>query len=73
MRNITYKYKVGDVVKFKDKFRPTASRDLKKLAGTTAKITQTVDYGKPTYCIEGHDGVFAERCFAGKIEERSGI
>jgi hypothetical protein len=69
MSNITYKYKVGDRVKFKDKFCSTASCDLFTLAGTTAKITQRVDYGKPTYCIEGHDGVFAEGCFAGLATE----
>lgn len=71
MKNITYKYNVGDIVKFKDKFHPTASCDLFALAGTTARITQRVDYGKPTYCIEGHDGVFAERCFEGLSSEAS--
>lgn len=71
MRNITYKYNVGDVVKFKDKFHPTASCDLFSLAGTAARITQRADYGKPTYCIEGHDGVFTETCFIGLASEVS--
>ena len=66
MRNITYKYKIGDIVRFKEHFHPTASCGLKALAGTTAKVIKTVDYGKPTYCLEGFDGcVFAEACFAG--------
>lgn len=66
MSTIHYKYNVGDIIKFKDKFHPTASCGLKALAGTTAKVIQTVDYGKPTYCLEGFDGcVFAEACFAG--------
>ena len=62
---ITYKYNTGDKVKFKDKFHNTASCDLKGLEGTTAVIAQRMDYGKPTYRIEGHDGVFAETCFVG--------
>lgn len=67
---ITYKYRIGDTVKFKEHFHNTASAGLKKLAGTTAKVIKTVDYGKPTYCLEGFEGcVFAEACFAGCLDK----
>ncbi len=67
-RTITYKYNVGDTVKFKDKFHRTASCGLKERAGTTAKIVERIDYGGATYRLEGITGVFKERCFAGLAE-----
>lgn len=69
MRKVIYKYNVGDVVKFKECFHPTASCGLKNLAGTTARITAQVDYGGATYKLEGHIGVFKEACFAGLATE----
>jgi hypothetical protein len=69
MRKITYKYNVGDVIKFKDKFYPYASCGLKECAGTTAKVVERIDFGGPTYRLEGHTGVFKERCFVGIKED----
>ena len=65
MRQITYKYNIGDTVKFKDKFHPSASCRLKELAGQTATITERKDYGGPAYKLKGHDGFFKQACFAG--------
>lgn len=66
MRQITYKYKVNDVVKFKEKFNPSATSCLKRYAGQTAKVIEQRDYNGPCYRLEGIDGFFTERCFAGK-------
>lgn len=69
MRQITYKYNVGDTVKFKDKFHsPTCG--LAGREGTTAKITGTaLPYNnKPHYYIDDVAGeAYAEACFAGTI------
>lgn len=70
MRKITYKYKVGDVVRFKDHFYPYASCGLKERAGTTAKIVECIDFGGATYRLEGITGVFKQRCFAGLKEDK---
>lgn len=64
MRQITFKYEVGDVVKFKDKFHPSASCGLKALVGCTAKVIERRDYDGPCYRLEGLDGFFTENCFA---------
>ena len=69
MRQITYKYKVGDTVKFKDKFHPTASCGLAELAGTTAKVTAQEYWAKPCYRLEGFSQLFTEKCFAGIKED----
>ena len=72
MRNITYKYNLGDIVKFKDKFHSTASCDLKKLAGTTATITsRALPYNnKPFYHLNDNDHTaYPETCFAGLATE----
>ncbi len=71
MRNITYKYNVGDVVRFKDHFHRYASCGLKERAGTTAKIVERIDYGGATYRLEGITGVFKQGCFAGLASETS--
>jgi hypothetical protein len=67
MRNITYKYKVGDKVKFKDKFvRPSCG--LVWRAGTEAEITGIAPAynNKPHYYVNGvNDEVFPEKVFAG--------
>jgi hypothetical protein len=65
MSTCTYKYNVGDTIKFKDKFHPTASCGLAELAGTTAKVIARQDYDGPAYKLEGHEGFFTEKCFAG--------
>lgn len=64
MRNITYKYNVGDIVKFKDKFHsPTCG--LVGLEGTTAVIADRRDYNGPCYKLAGGDGFYKETCFEG--------
>lgn len=65
MRNITYKYNVGDIVRFKDKFHSTASCDLKKLAGTTGVVEERRDYNGPCYKLAGGDSFYEETCFEG--------
>ena len=65
MRNITYKYKVGDIVKFKDKFPPSASCGLAELAGTKGVIADKRDYNGPCYLIAGDNTYYKESCFAG--------
>ena len=65
MSKVNFKYKVGDVVRFKDHFHYCASCGLKKRAGTTAKIVECIDYGGATYRLEGITGVFKQGCFAG--------
>ena len=65
---IVYKYNAGDVVKFKDKFHPSASCGLAEKAGIAVKIAgQALAYNnKPHYYIEGEESVFAETCFQGR-------
>lgn len=65
MRNITYKFKVGDIVKFKDNFGPTASCDLKGLEGTVGVVADKRDYNGPSYLIAGTNCYYKESCFAG--------
>ncbi len=79
MKQNVYKYKVGDIVKFKNKYHPTATCGLHERAGTAAKISGYAPsyYNKPHYYLEGavdHVGdrlikeVFPENCFAGLAE-----
>lgn len=66
MRNITYKYNVGDTVVFKSRFiRSTCG--LVELAGTKAEVEATRDYNGPAYKLKDHEGWFKENCFAGKV------
>jgi hypothetical protein len=71
MKDITYKYNVGDYVKFKDKFHsPTCG--LVGREGTIAKITgHAFAYNnRPHYYINDIEGeVFTETCFAGLATE----
>ena len=71
MRNIIYKYKVGDYVRFKDKFSsPTTG--LVGREGTIAKITGIAFAynNRPHYYINNIEGeVFTESCFAGLATE----
>jgi hypothetical protein len=64
MRNITYKYNLGDVVKFKDKFHsPTCG--LKGFEGTTGVVEERRDYNGPCYKLAGMDSFCKESCFEG--------
>jgi hypothetical protein len=71
MRDIIYKYNVGDYVKFKDKFHsPTCG--LVGREGTIAKITGIAFAynNRPHYYINDIEGeVFPESCFAGLATE----
>jgi hypothetical protein len=71
MRNITYKYSVGDYVRFKSKFtNPTCG--LVWRAGTVAKITGIAKAynNRPHYYVNGvEDEVFPESVFAGLAPE----
>lgn len=71
MKNITHKYKVGDYVRFKDKFNsPTTG--LVGREGTIAKITGIAPSynNKPHYYIDGNiSTVYTEGCFAGLATE----
>ena len=48
-----FKYAIGDVVKFKDKFGPSASSGLKELEGTVVIVAACRAYGEPCYKFEG--------------------
>jgi hypothetical protein len=66
MRQITYKYNVGDTIRFKEKFHPSASCGLKELVGCTARVIECKDYNGPCYKLAGIEGFFQESCFQGK-------
>jgi hypothetical protein len=70
---ITYKYNVGDIVKFKDKFHsPTCG--LVGREGTTAKITGLAPSynNKPYYYLDNNIcGAYRESCFVGLASEAS--
>lgn len=65
MRNITYKYNVGDVIKFKNKFHNTCSCGLKGLEGTTGIVEERRDYAGPCYKLVGGNSFYKESCFEG--------
>lgn len=65
MRNITYKYNIGDKITFKSKFCEDACTTLFGLEGKTFEIIDRQDYAGPTYKLYGLEGFFAEDCFAG--------
>jgi hypothetical protein len=71
MKEVIYKYNVGDYVRFKDKFSsPTTG--LVGREGTIAKITGIAFAynNKPHYYINDIEGeVFTETCFAGPATE----
>ena len=70
MRTITYKYNLGDVVKFKDKFHsPTCG--LKGLGGTTGVIEERRDYNGPCYKLASADSFYKESCFEGPALSKS--
>ena len=65
MRNITYKYNLGDVVRFKSKFHESASCGLAELAGTQGVVEDRRDYNGPCYKLAGGDSFIKESCFEG--------
>jgi hypothetical protein len=67
VRQIEYKYKVNDTLKFKEKVSPSASCDLKELAGCTARVVECKDYNGPCYKLAGLEGFFKEDCFQGRV------
>ena len=67
MRQITYKYKVNDILKFKNNFGPSASSDLKEFEGCTARVIECRDYNGPCYKLANIDGFFQESCFQGRV------
>ncbi len=71
MKEVIYKYNVGDYVRFKDKFSsPTTG--LVGREGTIAKVTGIAFAynNKPHYYINDIEGeVFTETCFAGLATE----
>lgn len=71
MKNITYKYKVGDKVKFRENMvNPTCG--LLKRMGQEVTITgiAPVYDNKPCYYIDGDNStVYYERLFEGKVGE----
>jgi hypothetical protein len=72
MSNIAYRYSVGDTVKFKVRFHPSASCELKKLAGSTAKITGYAPAynNRPHYHLNGvNSTAYPETCFSGLTTE----
>ena len=69
MRNITYKYEVGDTVVFKPKhFFWTEVMGTKVLV-TSAEIVERRDYNGPCYALGGCAGFWQENCFVGRYEE----
>jgi hypothetical protein len=65
MRNITYKYNLGDVVRFKSKFHESASWGLAELADTQGVVEERRDYNGPCYKLAGMDSFCKESCFEG--------
>jgi hypothetical protein len=66
MRNIEFKYNVGDYVRFKSHYNSDASCDLFDRAGTIAVVADRADFGGPAYklsCTE--DSWYCEGCFEG--------
>jgi len=70
MRNITYKYNLGDVIRFKSKFHESASCGLAELAGTQGVVEERRDYNGPCYKLAGMDQFFTEKCFDGSVASK---
>lgn len=66
MREVTFKYNIGDTLKFKEDFDSSASDILFDLAGTTRKVVDRCVFSHPAYKLEGlNDSWFTEDCFVG--------
>ena len=59
---VNYKFKVGDMVKFKEHFH-SPSCGLEGLEGAVVVIEDRTIYGSPAYKIKGREGYFKESCF----------
>jgi hypothetical protein len=57
---VSHKYEVGNRVKIKDSFPPTASSELHELAGSTVKILCKAYIAGPYYEITDHDALIPE-------------
>jgi hypothetical protein len=66
MRNIEFKYNVGDYIRFKGHYDSDASCGLFELAGTIAVVVDRADFNGPTYKLScDEDGWYKEGCFEG--------
>lgn len=65
MRNITYKYKVGDTLEFKPKHYFEADVMGTKVLVTSAEVVERRDYNGPCYALGGCAGFWKESCFVG--------
>ena len=68
MREITYKYNVGDTVELKPKFHRWTEVVGNNELITVAKIVERRDYNGPAYRLNCLEGFFKESCFAGKVD-----
>jgi hypothetical protein len=71
MRNITYKYNVGDTVELKPKHYHWADVMGTKVLITAAEIVERRDYNGPAYALGGCAGFYKENCFVGLASEAS--
>lgn len=69
MRNITYKYEVGDTVMFKPKHYFEADVMGTKVLVTAAEVVERRDYNGPCYALGGCQGFWKEDCFVGRYED----
>lgn len=66
MRNIEYKYNVGDYVRFKSHYASDASCDLFERAGAIAVVADRADFNGPAYKLScDEDSWYKEGCFEG--------
>lgn len=65
MREITYKYNVGDTVELKPKFHRWTEVMGTDVLITAAEIVERRDYNGPAYALGGLEGFFKENCFVG--------
>lgn len=68
MRNITYKYNVGDVVELKPKYHYWTNVMGTPVLISAAEIVERRDYNGPAYALGGCTGFYKENCFVGKVE-----
>ena len=71
MRNITYKYNVGDTVELKPKHYCWADVMGTKVLITAAEIVERRDYNGPAYALGGCAGFYKENCFVGLASDAS--
>jgi hypothetical protein len=69
MRNITYKYNVGDIVALKPNHYYEAEINGTKVLVTAAEIVERKDYNGPCYALGGSGCFWKEACFAGLAME----